>query len=819
MTTRQPMTAHPLDADIDAAVRAVAPQWPLDQQIAVNPYWGFVDRPFEEVDERLARLCGTRLSRRSGEYREAWRQGDIPVAALERALEETPEIPRHAAIAALAGIDGGDESLPLLSDLIDRRLAVGAGPRWADVITQQISQHCASYFDEHQADWHRRRDDDLYSNWHRGLENDHAVEPLMHATTIRSRVARAPIDARDAIDWSLAQLKIAHSDHADFLRVCLLRIQGWASWCAYLAWQARLQGREGDATTRELLAIRVVWEVLLLDEHPTGNAVAHEWHGAWATRRDAAHGRLARIDRLWQRAHEIAYQSHLARLLARKPRETAPREAGRAAAQLVFCIDVRSERLRRAVEALAPDVETRGFAGFFGLPIRYTRLGEPTASALLPGLLAPRRDVTQTSGDAGHDEQLATRRHAKLQNTAATTPFAQSPTGSFSLVETRGLGYAVSLLRRHFGAAPARTLSADDALRPILRPSRDTPPTGAAAEDVSLAANILRAMGLTRDFGRLLVFVGHGSEADNNPQEAALQCGACGGHAGDTNARVLASLLNDPAIRLALAGEGIEIPPDTVAIAAMHHTVTDEIVWFDRETVPKSHRAQLEQLSEQLVQAGQVVRRERAPSLGLEELVDRPDRLLQALRRRTRDWAQTRPEWGLADNAAFIIAPRARTRGINLSGRCFLHDYSSADDPDGKILELIMTAPMVVAHWINMQYYASTVDPIRYGSGNKTLHNVVGGRIGVFEGNTGDLRTGLSWQSVHDGQRFMHTPLRLTVVIDAPRAAIDAVIDTHPVVRNLVENRWVHVFRFDGEAIEHRQDRHWRPWPSGDAMY
>ena len=93
--------------------------------------------------------------------------------------------------------------------------------------------------------------------------------------------------------------------------------------------------------------------------------------------------------------------------------------------------------------------------------------------------------------------------------------------------------------------------------------------------------------------------------------------------------------------------------------------------------------------------------------------------------------------------------------------------------------DLILTAPVVVAHWINLQYLASSVDPQRQGSGNKLLHNVVGGGIGVFEGNGGDLRIGLPWQSVHDGERLRHTPRRLSVFVEAPRDAIDGVIAAH----------------------------------------
>jgi uncharacterized protein YbcC (UPF0753/DUF2309 family) len=69
-----------------------------------------------------------------------------------------------------------------------------------------------------------------------------------------------------------------------------------------------------------------------------------------------------------------------------------------------------------------------------------------------------------------------------------------------------------------------------------------------------------------------------------------------------------------------------------------------------------------------------------------------------------------RPEWGLAGNAAFIVAPRERTYHLNLKGRVFLHNYIHAADTTKSTLELIMTAPMIVTNWINLQYYASTVN-------------------------------------------------------------------------------------------------------------
>ncbi|TNF57978.1 MAG: DUF2309 family protein, partial [Rhodobacteraceae bacterium] len=184
--------------------------------------------------------------------------------------------------------------------------------------------------------------------------------------------------------------------------------------------------------------------------------------------------------------------------------------------------------------------------------------------------------------------------------------------------------------------------------------------------------------------------------------------------------------------------------------------------------------------------------------------------------RRAADWSELRPEWGLAGCRAFIAAPRGRTDGTSLSGRSFLHSYDWQADKGFGVLELILTAPVVVASWISLQYYGSTVAPDLFGGGNKLLHNVAGG-IGVLEGNGGNLRPGLPWQSIHDGEGYQHDPLRLSVIVEAPREAMTDILSRHPAVRALFDNGWLHLIAMDGEGkLAWRYDRN-LGWESMDG--
>lgn len=783
-----------IDDAVDAACRAIAPTWPLDRFIAVNPYWGWKDQPFDGAAAQLGRLCGSPMFMPRAFYRAAWDRQLFTERHLSQSLAEAGlQCGVDTVIAALGEAAPAPAMRPLPSDLADVNRDLGREPGWRAVITQQVSQFCAAYFDADQADWHLPREATLYAGWRANLIRDRGIGLLVDAPDLAKRARRLPADGISAIAMVVAALGVPAAGLQSFMTACLLRINGWAAWCAYLRWQARLEGRD-DAHIIDLLAVRLCWEYL--QDEGTGRNRGG-WQKAWSEAGQASAEPDPIVESVLQRALEIAYQSRLAAALARQDAHAAP---GQPAVQAVFCIDVRSEVLRRALEGAAPQVQTLGFAGFFGLPISYQSIGTAAVRPQLPGLLTPALQATDSCGIAKQDEALATRRRDTLATSKSWQPFGRLPGAGFTLVETLGLGYLGKLIGRSLPATrkrlPEGHAGHSAGLRPVLAFNGDN----ALQQQADLAEKVLHAMGLQSGYARLVLLAGHGSTSANNAHAAGLDCGACCGQTGEVNARALAGLLNQDAVRGVLATRGLAIPADTWFVAGLHDTATDEVALFDIDLAPDSHRHDLEQLRAWLAQAGQATRQERAVALGMGHLANRPQALLHALRVRSNDWAQTRPEWGLANNAGFIAAPRSRSQAIDLQGRCFLHDYDWRQDHDNRILELIMTAPMVVANWINLQYYASTVDNQRYGSGNKVLHNVVGGHIGVFEGNSGDLRIGLPMQSLHDGRQWVHTPLRLSVFIEAPRDRIDAVIAAHETVRQLVENRWLYLFRIDSDS-------------------
>lgn len=752
---------------ITEALTRIPPLWPLGNFVAVNPFIGLIDRRYEDACVTLAKVSGSYPLQSPAEYLKAYENGTITAEDFAEAGGEAKEM-----LAALATSSAPDTVIPTVADFLDRERPHA---HWSTFIVDQISRWCGANLDENQTTWRSPwHGDALFAGWKAAAVHD--LNPAAFGLRgFRAAVATLPDDPRECIKLCLETMCPAAIDRGDFLHRQLATISGWAGQIQYRVREDKLRGRENDSLAG-LLAIRLAYDFALYHAHLAGQPRGDQWFSQSAPTVDTA--RISTLAR-WQNAYEAGYRRELAAKLVVAKKPVAE---GRPSFQAAFCIDVRSEILRRHIEAADPIARTIGFAGFFGFAVtEQTSCGE-SAAARCPVLVVPGMEFTVP----GHGGKRAAKGSWKA--------FQNSATSCFTFVESAGLLFGGTLARRivkHDQAPPLAPVFTDNSPEEIDRRA-------------ATAEGALRNMGLTRNFARIVLICGHGSRSANNPHASSLDCGACGGHAGDVNARLAAATLNDPHTRAALADRNIRIPADTIFLAGLHLTTTDEVTVFDPHLVPADHAADLAALENTLLIAGTAARSERAPSLGEKCGAN----LLNSLGDRSGDISQIRPEWGLANNAAIVAAPRWRTAGLNLEGRVFLNNYEAATDPDDTILTTLLCAPVVVASWINLQYHASRLDPSNLGAGNKAIHHVAAG-LGVMEGNGGDLKTGLPIQSIHDGTNFVHEPRRLTVYIEATRHRISAVLAAKPDVRALFDNQWIHLCSMEGETCYSYRDGRW----------
>ncbi len=771
-------------SDAEAACRQIAPLWPLRDFVAVNPMLGLTGMPFEEAAAHLAQHAGARLLRDEADYADALRRGEFAEGHIAKAIgnlcDEPVATPAHVVRSLKSSLDGPAEPRVEMIKTFADLASEATGENWSAFAVDQISFWAGGYFDKGQSAWKNPwRGEAPFKAWRAQATIDRTPE-IMGLAGFRTTIAELPEDPTAALAQIADALIVPSDARVPYFHRLLCTISGWAGFQRYEGWIDELRG-EGPRGVVDLLAIRAAYDFALARRFKSSDLDA-AWRAQTGARPAAPRGSPSPA-LVAQTAMEIAYQEKTLSSIAANPFAAGEE---RPEAQAVFCIDVRSERIRRALEAANPKIDTFGFAGFFGFPIAIVGEGGAGIKAQCPVLLEPTHSVCATFQD--DPAASAGRLRAGLRSFAgAWKRFKTGAISSFAFVESLGGAFAGALVR-DAANRPARETQSLGALD-VDRRRCGGHETGMTLDDkVETARGALAGISFNGRFARIVALVGHGSSTTNNPYAAGLDCGACGGHSGEANARVAAAVLNDPEVRARLAETDWPVPDDTVFIAALHDTTTDDIHLLDEDAAPASHAQDLACLKRDFIDAARAARRDRARTLGLAN-GPQVDRLIE---RRSRDWSEVRPEWGLAGCAAFIAAPRERTRGLDLEGRTFLHSYDWRADADNSILELIMTAPLVVASWISLQYFASSTDNRAFGSGDKTLHNVVGG-FGVLEGAGGDLRVGLPMQSVHDGRTLFHQPLRLTALIEAPTERIDAVLSKHENVRVLFEHDWLHL--------------------------
>lgn len=756
-------------AQVFNAAETVSAFWPLKSFIATNPLAGFEETNFFDAVKQGTQLFGGQglPTRQMGQ--KALKEGRIERQALETVLHKYKVEHLYKPMVHDTEVEDHSDQTAATSQL-----------------NAHFIKYLAAFLDEGQASWEMpHREKGFYTCWKTLAQQDSALPN-------RELVKQLPESSTEAL---LAMVKDVPEDQRE--QLFAQHFAAMPGWSGFVKWRAKHKTypwqQAYPITLRAYLVVRLAMAKMLGEDGL----------------RKVQPLDLMKIEegKYWLEAWENTYRDKLFARLQQTHR--AERSTQRPDAQFVFCIDVRSEVFRRHLEA-AGKYETIGFAGFFGVPIAHTDFGSDLVADSCPVLLHPQYRTTDRPC-AGHEDRAEKHLHGlqTLSGLGSTmAKLKKDMVAPYATVEALGAYFGLGMAARTFVPKTAKSwvkqfrqaLAPKPHLEPIAKKTVESEFGLTLKQRVFHAEAALKIMGLTQNFAPFVFLAGHGSETVNNPYASGLDCGACGGNHGGPNARLMAAVFNDPEVRAELSQRNIEIPDDTLFIGAQHNTTTDDLEMF---LSPDFDSNRLARIQRGLERAREASNCERMTTFSTKR---NPDV-------RASDWAEVRPEWGLAGNAAFIVGSRAITQELDLGGRSFLHSYDWRADQDGKILEIILTAPMVVGQWINSQYYFSTVDNAVYGSGSKTTHNVVG-KIGVMQGNASDLMTGLPLQSVMraDGDVY-HEPLRLQTVVQAPVERLKKVISEQDVLKKLFHNEWVSLVVIDpmtGNFMRYHKDQTWQ---------
>lgn len=746
-----------IDKFIGRASDHIGNTWPLYSFVTSNPLSGYEDSPFPLAVERAKKVLGASVYPKASIYRKAFENGEIELSELKELFQQN-------------GYGNSPEYYLQLME--SQEELVTKNPQ--HVLDRVMVKWLSAFLDEGLAEWEMPfKSLGFYKAWRKLAPYDDDFKGI--------KVSDIPKNSKDAMASLLSGL--SDEQIQDIFTYHLAALPGWTGYIKHRKTNQPLWQDKYPMDLEEYLAVRL-WTAKHL-----GIAFLVEPSVVETSRK------IKELQYIWLKAWEKSWQLELVRMLKDTPDKSGSNKSEYEIpdAQMVFCIDTRSELIRRHVESKG-SYETFGYAGFFGIAMDYDNERDGIVQKSCPPIVDSCYTVSEEAVEGGQlSKQNKDRKNElvkfwdyflkRMKNMLPST---------FGFVEGSGFFYGFNLVARTIAPVAAWRFANREKVtyETICEPELKTVGSTVAVPIAEQAAIIKSGFDLMgwKNFAPLVIFVGHGSHSANNPFASSLDCGACAASPGRHNARMLAKMANNDQVRAFLSSEfGIDIPSSTLFIGAEHNTTTDEIQLFD-SNLSDHHKKLVSNIKSNLKKAQLSATRERLGIAG--------NSVAQA-KINASNWGETRPEWGLAKNASFVIAPRKATMHHNLNGRCFLHSYDWKIDKEGKALEAIMQGPMVVTQWINNHYYFATVDNEKFGSGTKTIHNITG-QFGAVQGNGGDLKMGLPWESLYSSEnKPYHTPIRLSVIVQAPKERVNTILSRNEKLRSLVENEWIHLIIMD----------------------
>ncbi len=788
--------------------------WPLQSFIAVNPLYGRTSKTFDECIADISQYIKINGALNLEYYHQAYANGEISLNSLDGAVKEFLQDKNifsdhnHNILLDLL-TNAQTQSSPeeeihnnfnpvniLISDEVEKQ------PNYLEnkKVATLVAKFMADFFDTGQAKWSMPiKNNNLYESW---LDYSSVGNKYLRSAIKEVR----SMDPINSIEHLFSKLQVPGDYMEPYLITIVFKIIGW---CGFVKWLEERPDNPYIHKTAQIQDVLAMWLVLEYALHLeygcTFTLTQNIDHSNHIIRPKTLKQKLAHCEGLynvlttinikiiWQRSIEIEYKSDILNKIKSvdlKP-DVPPNDNNHPKSQMVFCIDTRSEGIRRKLEYI-DNHQTFGFAGFFGVGFLLQDEETKACSLQCPAIVKPEVALVNKSNGINTPNPFTNLKKSlyKLLSRAKSTFFA--PLVLFDIV---GMYFSVSLI--------FKTLFPNK-LSKVFKTQQNTIYSNKSIDvfdklhgftpvDIAKNANfVLKAIGLINNFAPFVIIAGHIAQSDNNPFQSSLDCGACGGNGGIPNSIAFCQGLNNHEVRKILCEEhDINIPQEIFFVSCCHNTTVDKFDYYNLEGMNQSQHKSFIAIMNDINLACDLLRTERLSSLYGDKDVNI----------RKSNWAELIPEMALANNAAFIIAPRKITKNINLDRRTFLHSYEPSLDPDGEILSFIFNAPVIVGHWINSQYYFSTTDKCIYGAGNKAIHNVLG-EFGVIKGNFSDLKMGLPDQSIFYRDKLMHKPLRLTVFVYAPKKLVEKIINNSPQLKDLFDGRWMHLEVLDSGEEE-----------------